>query len=535
MAETKALKGNTNARSKPAAPQLDTEVAHRLLDPFETLYLGLLRTNDPLLLEKGGAASGAELYRDLKRDGKVFSALQKRVLALVGKAWQVEAVEGDTARGKADAAALTDILKRANFDRICKDLLEALLTGTSICEIVWTMRDGMYAVKRAPRRSLRRFVFLQQDPGQPPELHQLVRDNMLTGLPLPERKFIVHRVNPEDDNPWGTGLGLQLYWAVFFKRKALISWNKLNDRVGVPTPWGQYPVNAKNEEKATLFSALKALSNDGVVMTPIGSAITLLESKLASGGITTQQGLCEYMDDWVAEVVLGQEPRRQGAGAPVAAGNERSDVRMDLVQADADLLSDTLNNTLIAWLCDLNGFVPCLVSRVVKDEEDLKAAAETDKIVSDMGFELDEATVKTRYGEGWTKKAAPPPPMPGQVLPPGVGAPVPAPAPGAPKPPAPATKPAGTSAAQVQFAEGNLLDGQQAIDDAISAVTDAELQDAMRGVLAPLLAAIDGASSFEDALAQAEAAYPRMDKSLLQSLLARGMFGAETFGRVTND
>lgn len=87
----------------------------------------------------------------------------------------------------------------------------------------------------------------------------------------------------------------------------------------------------------------------------------------------------------------------------------------------------------------------------------------------------------------------------------------------------------------MQFAEGALQVGQQAIDDAINAVTDAELQDAMRGVLAPLLAAIDGASSYEDALAQAEAAYPRMDKAQLQSLLARGMFGAETFGRQTND
>lgn len=46
----------------------------------------------------------------------------------------------------------------------------------------------------------------------------LTAENMLTGVELPERKFIVHRCNPEDDNPYGTGLGLQLYWPVF-KRK----------------------------------------------------------------------------------------------------------------------------------------------------------------------------------------------------------------------------------------------------------------------------------------------------------------------------
>lgn len=62
-----------------------------------------------------------------------------------------------------------------------------------------------------------------------------------------------------------------------------------------------------------------------------------------------------------------------------------------------------------------------------------------------------------------------------------------------------------------------------------------DLQDAMTGLFEPLLQAIEGASTYEDALAAAEAAYPRMDTAKLQSLLARAMFGAETFGRVTQD
>lgn len=52
-------------------PRLPTGNATR----SETDYLGVLRLNDPLLLEKG---QHIELYRDLKRDGKVFSTLQKR-------------------------------------------------------------------------------------------------------------------------------------------------------------------------------------------------------------------------------------------------------------------------------------------------------------------------------------------------------------------------------------------------------------------------------------------------------------------------
>ena len=45
-----------------------------------------------------------------------------------------------------------------------------------------------------------------------------------------------------------------------------------------------------------------------------------------------------------------------------------------------------------------------------------KALAEADKLVYDMGFELDEDTVRAKYGEGWSKKAAAlPAPAPGSA------------------------------------------------------------------------------------------------------------------------
>lgn len=395
---TKRPRGQDAAASTPA-PELDTEVASRLRDPFETLYLGVLRTQDPLLLERGN--EGAEIYRDLKRDGKVFSALQKRILALVSKPWQVEPVDGTSLQ---DAEALTAILKGFAFDKLCQELMEAVLCGWALGEIVWTRRDNRVVPARVAQRARRRFRYVQDEEHAPPVLHLLTSEDMSRGRPIPERKFIVHRVNPEDDNPYGSGLGLQLYWPVYFKRAGVVAWNKLNDRFGTPTPWGRYPRNAGKKEKDTLFEALRAFSRDGVVMTPEGTLIELLESKVG-GNITTQQALCEYMDDWIDAVILGTEPRSKSGGAMAAASKERQDVRLDLVQADSDLLSETLNNTLIRWLCEYNGLVPCQVYRVIKEEEDLKAQAETDKIVSEMGFELSLDQVRARYGEGWEKRA----------------------------------------------------------------------------------------------------------------------------------
>lgn len=391
---------NTNI---PASPELDTEVANRLRDPFETNYMGVLRTNDPLLLERGDGARAFELYRDLERDGKVFSGLQKRKLAVIAKPWQVEPVEKGEA-GVKDAAVVTEMLKLINFDALCSELLDALLVGFVPAEIVWTIRDKLVVAGRVVARAQRRFIYRQDDAHAAPELHLLTRSNMLTGEAVPERKFMVHRVNPRDDNPYGTGLGLQLYWPVFFKRKGILSWNKLNDRFGSPTPWGKYPRGAGPKEKGTLFDALKSMSNDGVIMTPEGMGLELLESKL-TGSITTQQSLCEYMDDWIMEVILGQSPRGKGGGAMAAASNEREDVRAELSQADSDLLSETINSTLLTWFCEYNGLSPCRVYRVIKKDEDLKAASETDKNVAGMGFRMTLDGVRAKYGEHWEEAA----------------------------------------------------------------------------------------------------------------------------------
>lgn len=487
----------------PAKPDLDSEVASRLRDPFEPVFMGVLRPNDPLLGEKG---NNWQIYRDLKRDGKVYSGLQKRVLALVSRPWTVEPVEeGET--GQKDAAKVQDMLKRCNFDRLCADLMEALIVGFSPAEIVWTVRDGLYVPARVVKRAQRRFVYVQDDEKAPPELRMLTQADMIRGVELPERKFVVHRVNPEDDNPYGTGLGLQLYWPVFFKRKGIVAWNKLNDRFGTPTPWGKYPRNAGPKEKATLFDALKAFSNDGVVMTPEGTMIELLESKL-TGSVSTQESLCNYMDDWISEVILGQEPRAKGGGALAAASKEREGVRLDLTQADSDLLSETLNGTLIKWICEFNGLAPCLVYRVIKGEEDKKAESETDKNVSEMGFELTLDAVRAKYGEGWEKKITAPP-----------------------VPPTPSTGAGVLPGTVVEFAEpGGRPATQTAITNQLGAATTGPLDDWLRQILAIVDAAIAHGDDLPALQARILDAFGELPHDALTELMALGYTAARLAG-----
>lgn len=497
MATSKVTPIRTRVRPpKPSRPELDSEFANRLRDPFEQTFMGILQPNDPLLLERGGDIA---VYTDLERDGKVFDGLQKRKLALIGKPWTVAPRE-ESERGIADAETVTGMLKAASFDKLCFELLGALLTGMEVAEVVWTVRDGLVVPDRVVHRARRRFRYVQEDEHQAPQLHLLTRASMLKGEPVPPSKFIVHRVNPRDDNPYGTGLGLQLYWPVFFKRKGVVAWNKLCDRFGTPTTHGKYPRGASPKEKATLAQALQAMSSDGYLMTPEGMDVALLESKL-SGNITSQQALCEYMDDWIAAVLTGQESRGNSGGALAAASEERQDVREDLTQADADLLGETLNRTLLAWICEFNGLAPCEVTRQVRKEKDIKALAEADKAVSELGYELDEEAVREKYGEGWKKKApapTPPPAPPGPTRPPGGELP--------------------------NFAE---QDGRDALDDAVD-----EAMSHWRPLMAPLAdrlqAEIDASAAAgetaQQLLQRLPALFAEMDAAPLEQALAQTTF-----------
>jgi phage gp29-like protein len=111
------------------------------------------------------------------------------------------------------------VLQGVMFDQLCRDLMDALLVGFSVVEVIWTVRDNLVVPKRFAKRPSGAFRFVDLDDQQPPALRMVTAQDMLKGVELPDRKFLVHRVNPDDDNPYGTGLGSQLYWPVLFKRK----------------------------------------------------------------------------------------------------------------------------------------------------------------------------------------------------------------------------------------------------------------------------------------------------------------------------
>jgi len=478
---------------------------------------GVLCQRDDTLLTRGGSL-GLRLYDDIERDCHAYGILNKRKLAVIARPWQVEEASAaaadvraaDLVRAQLEAIGVPDpdrsslalpIGSASDFDVVCYQLLDALLKGYSVGEIMWDT-DGSEVVAGEIRpRDPRRFSF-----DLASQLRLLTPQNPLSGIPVPERKFVVHCWGAKDGSPFGLGLGSRLFWPVFFKRQGITFWLKFLDKFGSPTAVGKYPKGTPVPDQKILLDALGAIAQDSGVTIPEGMIIELLEA--TRGGTVSYEAACRYMDEQMSFAVLGDAAGgKDSGGALASAAILRNEVRLELVQADSDLLSATLNSTLVPWITQYNvpGARPPKVSRVVKASEDLKALSERDKNLFAIGFKPTLAHVQETYGGEWVERQPP------DALP----------------------ERRGTTA---NFADpgGFGRSGQEALDAAIRNLPGVSIDSAMQTLLAPAIAALQAGETPDEAGDALLAAFPKLHSSALEELLARAIFVADVWGRLSH-
>lgn len=473
--------------------QLTQEIATVAKDITYPAFGGIMRTSDDVLALKGGS-KGLAIYDDLERDPWVYACLHKRKMAVIGRPWIVEPASESRLDKKA-ADMVRAHLNALSFDAACYHLLDAVLKGRSAGEIMWVV-DGneLRPGEIRPRNGLR-FTF-----DDTSALRLLTIASPLYGEEVPDKKFIVHRFGAKDGNPHGLGLGHKLWWPVFFKRQGLAFWLQFLDKFGAPTAIGKYQPGVDINQ---LEDALRRIAHDAGVALPDGAAVELLEAK--RGGQATHEALIRYMDEQIAAAILGEGGGKGSGGELASAAILRNDLRLELVQADADLLTDTLTASLVAWDVELNmpGAKPPRVRREVKEEEDLKARADRDKVLYDMGFQPTLDYIRETYGGQWEVSAPKTPP----VLP---------------------------AAAPAEFAEGGAapasVPDQAALDAALAALPPEAMQAQMEQLLSPLFSELENAGGYEAAMDLLAGKFPALDAAKLESLLARALFVSELWG-----
>jgi phage gp29-like protein len=167
---------------------------------------------------------------------------------------------------------------------------------------------------------------------------------MIEGVELPDRKFIVHRFGAKDGSPYGLGLGNKLFWPVFFKRQDIGFWLTFADKFGSAHGDRQVPARRAEAEQDKLLAALRAIASDVGIIVPGGH-----RGRAARGGALRLDRHLREARALHGRADVGVRARRdhdrraqQGAGLGSGQANVHNEVRTEVSQADADLLTDTL-------------------------------------------------------------------------------------------------------------------------------------------------------------------------------------------------
>ena len=341
-------------------------IANARNDIFVPYYSGALRPQDETLIARGGG-KGLKIYDEIKRDGRAYAALEKRKMHLLAREWEVTAASA--AALDVEAADVTrEIFAGVAFDRLCEQLLEATLKGYAVVEVVWGRRDNRIVPVAFVPHDARRFVFDADG-----RLRLLTPTAMTDGIPVPDRKFIVHRFGDGAD-PYGLGLGTRLFWAVLFKREGIAFWMHFLDKFAGPTLVAGVPYGTLSEEQRLLMQALEEARTSSVLTVPIGVDVKFLEA--TRSGSVSYEGWLDYWDTEISITVTGETLTTDiGAVGSKAAADTHHEILELLVDSDGDLLSDTLRSSLIQWIVDYNvpGATPPSVYRVRRRNESAAA------------------------------------------------------------------------------------------------------------------------------------------------------------------
>ncbi|MBW1778635.1 MAG: DUF935 family protein [Deltaproteobacteria bacterium] len=480
--------------------------AEKDLDIFSG-YIKRLENPDPTLRTEA-AGKGLKLYDEVDRDPHAGSVLQTRYLAVVGKEWEVLPAD-DSARAKEIADAVKEILAGTNFDQFRQEILQAILYGFYTAEVLWEVRDNLLVPGKIRAKHPRRFAF-----DYDRNLRLLTPQSMIDGEPVPDKKFIVFTYG-SSDNPYGRGLGQKLWWPVWFKKHGIKFWLVFLEKFGMPTTVGKYPPGTPKEQQQALLDAIEAIHTETGVKIPDTMAIDLLEA--TRSGKVTYETLCDYMDRQISKAVLGQTLTTEVKGEGSYAASKTHDaVRGDILKADADLLCECLNETLVKWIVDLNfagaGYPQMWIR--TDEEKDLKPLAERDKILAvDIGLPMTKRYFYETYAVGEPEE--------GEEL-----------VEGRKSAPGPDAAPPFTAA----FAEVEDLKDEKQAQARVDALADAAIRKALPhfdGIKDRVKAALDQAVSLADAKDRIKALYGDLDREALANAISDAMAAAAEIGEAS--
>lgn len=454
---------------------------------FDAQALGMYLPNpDPILKAQG---KDIKVYRDLRSAALVGGNIRRRKASVL-------ALERGLKRGQAPVRVerfirgwLTDL----DMDRILRELLDAPLFGYQPVELMWRP-VGLNLVPEDLLGKPAEWFLYDQDNN----LRFRARDAGLQGELCDPQRFVVARQDATYNNPYGFADLSMCFWPVVFMKGGLKFWVQFTEKYGSPWLIGKHPRGAATSETDALLDSLEAMVQDAVAVIPDDSSVDIKEAAGKSGSAEVYRELLMYCRSEINVALLGQNQTTE-ATSTRASAQAGLDVTDDIRDGDASLAMAAIN-AAVRLVVDLNfgEDVAAPVYELWEQEQIDKTLAERDKSMTDSGVQFTPAYWKRTYNlqDGDIVEDAPP---------------------------------------AAEFAEPTirpLLD-QHALDQAIDGLSAEQLQEQAQEALRPVLAALQRGADETEVLGLLAETSPDLDAKALQEQLARLIFIAGVWGRLS--
>ncbi|MGI5868648.1 MAG: phage portal protein family protein [Kiritimatiellia bacterium] len=367
------------------------------------------------LLEKIEAAQGGSTYelfatyRDLiASDNHVQSEFGKRKGAVLKDTMTVQAWDDKSPLDKQAKELCTGLLDSEPFETACEWLLNATLYPVSVVEKVFKRTPtgfGIKEIRPVPYRLLdyRDGVLKIYDTDRDGSVLPTTHD-------ADPSRYIIHRGHtmPLPDT-WGGPMRSILFWSLL-RSNDRQWWADLLERFGTPFMKGKY---RDAQGKTVLERAFRLAVRLGGIVIHKDTEVEIVQA--ASGDSSnSHERFLDVCNKEISKLIVGQtlsstaDPTGIGGGASAF----QSEVRDDIRQADARMLSKTIRNQLFQQLCAANGLAAHAPTITFGSESsrEIKQLVSGVKDLYDAGLEPDDeglATLQERVGFGLRRRAHP--------------------------------------------------------------------------------------------------------------------------------
>ena len=303
--------------------------------------------------ERGNLLLQHELFLDMEeRDAHLHAEMSKRKRTVIGLPRQVTPPHKATKADLQLAAKLNDIINNIpNFDDVLLNLLDAIGHGFACSEITWGFANGIWTPTQIEHRPQ---YWFQLDIETRTKIN--LRNMSIDGDPLWPFGWIVHKHAAKSGEIARSGLFRILAWPWLIKQYSMRDLAEYLEIYGLPVKIGKYPRNAPDDDKDQLYKALQQLGRNVAGIMPDDMNIEFVKESLGSADPFMK--MIEYCDAAISMAVVGQTLSGKAVNTGLGSGVAmlQGDVRQDLLEADANQLSNTITKQLIYPLMVLNGW-----------------------------------------------------------------------------------------------------------------------------------------------------------------------------------